>query len=146
MAGSSIEDGKALFNALLAKMREQEATIRRLAEKIQLIDHIGGGGGNGSIEDYVSDKQYKRNTLLVDPLTETLYRVIPDTYTSVTVDVDMQAGNLKLVGFESQIVTFNHLPTQAEIDALPKDVLVAIYSTTDTPYEPILSSDNVNNP
>lgn len=145
MAGSSIEDGKALFNALLAKMREQEATIRRLAEKIQLIDHIGGGGG-GSIEDYVSGKQYKRNTLLVDPLTETLYRVKPDTYTSITVDADLRAGNLKLVGFESQIVTFNHLPTQAEIDALPKDVLVAIYSTTDTPYEPILSSDNVNNP
>lgn len=144
MAGSSIEDGKALFNALLAKMREQEAIIKRLAEKIQLIDHIGGGG-SGSIEDYVSDKQYKRNTLLVDPLTETVYRVIPDTYTSVTVDADMQAGNLKLVGFESQIVTFNHLPTQAEIDALPKDVLVAIYSTTDTPYEPVLSSDNLNN-
>lgn len=145
MAGSSIEDGKALFNALLAKMREQEATIKRLAEKIQLIDHIGGGGG-GSIEDYMSGKQYKRNTLLVDPSTETLYRVKPDIYTSITVDADLRAGNLKLVGFESQIVTFNHLPTQAEIDALPKDVLVAIYSTTDTPYEPILSSDNVNNP
>lgn len=145
MAGSSIEDGKALFNALLAKMREQEATIRRLAEKIQLIDHIGGGGG-ASVEDYMSGKEYKRNTLLVDPLTETLYRVRPDTYTSITVDADLRAGNLKLVGFESQIVTFNHLPTQAEIDALPKDVLVAIYSTTDTPYEPILSSDNVNNP
>jgi hypothetical protein len=145
MAGSSIEDGKALFNALLAKMREQEAIIKRLAEKIQLIDHIGGGG-SGSIEDYVSGKQYNRNTLLVDPLTETLYRVKPDTYTSITVDADLRAGNLKLVGFESQIVTFNHLPTQAEIDALPKDVLVAIYSTTDTPYEPILSSDNVNNP
>ena len=68
--------------------------------------------------------------------TETVYRVLEE-YTSVTVEDDCSNGYLKLVGFESQIVTLNHEPTQKEINALPDDSLVAIYSTTEkyTPQE-----------
>ena len=80
---------------------------------------------------------------MVDSLTETVYRTIPNEgFTSTTLEEDRAAGRLKLVGYESQFVTFNHQPTQGEIDALPEDVLVAIYSPQDDPYSPTLSSDN----
>jgi hypothetical protein len=72
-----------------------------------------------------------------------MYRVIPDQYTSVSLAFDKEHGDLKLVGYESQFVTFNHQPTQAEIDTLPEDTLVAIYSPQDDPYSPALSSDNM---
>lgn len=128
------------LNKVISDQQKQIAQLRDHIEQLDLHSGGGGGGGSASIEDYESDKLYKRNTLLVDPSTETVYRVI-DEYTSVTVTADCTAGHLKLVGFESQIVTFNHLPTQAELDVLPEDTLVAIYSSTDAPYTPVLDGD-----
>ena len=73
--------------------------------------------------------------LIVDPNTETVYRVLT-AYTSVSVADDIEGGYLKLVGAESQVITFPHEPTQTEINNLPDDALVAVYSPTDTPYTP----------
>lgn len=125
-----------ILETLCGIIHQQQELITSMADKIEQIQHIGGGGGSASIEDYVSNKQYKRNILLVDANTETMYRVIVDRYTSVTVDDDVVNGNLKLVGFENSIITVNHDPTQSEIDAMPSNSLVAIYSSTDTPYMP----------
>ena len=126
----------SVFDGLLEVIQQQKIMLQKIAEDLEAIESIGGGGGGtASIEDYESGKNYKRNVLLVDTNTETVYRVLRD-YTSVTVEDDVRLGLIKLVGFESQIVTMNHNPTQAEIDALPDDTLVAVYSTNDTPYHP----------
>lgn len=131
---------QTIFEQLLAIETEREAQLKRIEDAIKQMKI---GSGSASIEDYAPDKFYKRNTLLVDPLTETVYRTIPrDGFTSTTLEQDRAAGRLKLVGFESQFVTFNHPPTQGEIDTLPEDTLVAIYSPQDDPYTPALSSDN----
>lgn len=133
---------KNIFELLSETLARQEKLMTSIADKLEKITSIGGGGGgSASIEDYESGKEYKRNVLVVDTNTETVYRVV-SPYMSISIEQDRENGNLKLVGFESQIVTFNHLPTQAEIDALPEDTLVAIYSTTDDPYTPVLSTDN----
>lgn len=129
-----------IFERLESTLGRTEAIVKSIADHLQKIDSIGGGG-SASIEDYVAGKNYKRNVLVVDTNTETVYRVIKD-YVSVDVDSDHENGYIKLVGFESQIVTFNHLPTQEEIDVLPEDTLVAIYSPTDDPYTPVLSTDD----
>jgi hypothetical protein len=125
----------AIFERLVSVIAKQQELIDSISEKLEKIESIGGGGGSASIEDYVSGKDYERNTLLVDTNTETVYRVI-SKYKSVDIDTDTSNGNLKLVGFESQMVTFSHNPTQAEIDALPDDVVVTVYSPSDTPYLP----------
>ena len=126
-----------IFERMATLINEQAQVIRSISEKIQQIESFGGGGGGGSasIEDYQTGKLYVRNVLVVDTTTETVYRVLSE-YTSVTVDDDTANGYLKLVGFESQLVTFNHNPTQAEIDTLPDDSLVAVYSSADQPYIP----------
>lgn len=129
-----------IFVRLNNVIREQQELIKSMAGKIEQLTSIGGGG-SASIEDYKANQEYERNVLVVDTNTETVYRVIKP-YTSVSIDDDREKGYLKLVGFESQMVTFNHLPTQQEIDVLPEDVVVAIYSPTDDPYTPVLSSDN----
>jgi hypothetical protein len=122
-----------LFDVIVAQQR----LIAQIASNLSKIESIGGGGGGtASIEDYQSGKLYKRNMLLVDPLTESEYRVIAQEYTSVTINADKEAGMIKLVGYDSQIVTFNHNPSQNEINALPDDVIVAVYSSNDTPYNP----------
>ena len=118
------------FDRLIAVIQRQQQLINSIATKLEKIESIGGGGGTASIEDYKSGMNYKRNMLVVDQDTETVYRVI-DEYVSVTVKEDCAKAHLKLVGFESQIVTLNHEPTQKETDALPDDSLVAIYSTTE---------------
>jgi hypothetical protein len=130
------------FQMLTAILGEHERLLTQIANKLEQLE-IGGGGGNATVADYLPNTTYKRNTLLVDPDTETMYRVIPDQYTSVSLAFDKEHGDLKLVGYESQFVTFNHQPTQAEIDTLPEDTLVAIYSRQDDPYSPALSSDNM---
>jgi hypothetical protein len=66
------------------------------------------------------------------------------TYVSVTVEDDCAAGNLKLLGFDSQIVTFNHPPTEPEVDRLPEKAVVVEYNDMDTPYRGILTSDNTD--
>ena len=129
-----------VFEKLLQIEEAREARLKRIEEA---IDNLKIGGGSASIEDYKSNTFYKRNTLVVDSLTETVYRTIPNEgFTSTTLEEDRAVGRLKLVGYESQFVTFNHQPTQGEIDTLPEDVLVAIYSPQDDPYSPALSSDN----
>lgn len=114
----------------------QQQVINSIATKLEQIESIGGGG-SASIEDYTPNKRYKRNTLIVDTNTETVYRSLIE-YTSVSMDTDTANGFLKLVGYESQFVSFNHNPTQSEIDALPDDTLVAVYSSADAPYVPDL--------
>jgi len=129
-----------VFEKIFKAIRAQSILIMNIADKLQELEigkgGGGGGGGNATISDYESGKRYKRNTLVVDPSTETVYRVLPSEYTSVTVVSDKENGYLKLVGFESDIVTFDHNPSQAEIDALPDDSVVVIYSPTDVPYIP----------
>jgi len=125
-----------IFERLVSAIETQQQIIKRLADKIDLIESIGGGGGgSASIEDYESGKDYTRNMLIVDPNTETVYRVLSE-YTSETVEDDIANGYLKLVGYESQVITFSHQPSQTEIETLPDDALVAVYSPTDTPYSP----------
>ena len=127
---------QTIFAKLESVIKDQEKLIKSLTEKLeQLQIGIGGGGGSVSIEDFTTNTKYKRNVLVVDTDTETVYRVIAD-YTSTSVQEDCAAGFLKLVGFESQIVTLGHEPSQKEIDSLPDNSLVAIYSATDTPYKP----------
>lgn len=127
---------QTIFAKLESVIKDQEKLIKSLTEKLeQLQIGIGGGGGSASIEDFTTNTKYKRNVLVVDTDTETVYRVIAD-YTSTSVQEDCAAGFLKLVGFESQIVTLGHEPSQKEIDSLPDNSLVAIYSATDTPYKP----------
>lgn len=125
-----------VFTSLLTIIRNQNTLLKNIAEKLEQLEIGAGGSGNASIADYESGKTYKRNTLLVDPGSETVYRVLPSQYISVTVEDDKRNGDLKLVGFESEIVTFDHNPSQREINALPDDAFVVVYSPTDVPYVP----------
>ncbi len=125
-----------VFTMLLTIIRNQNTLLKNIAEKLEQLAIGGGGAGNASIADYEMGKTYKRNTLLVDPGSETVYRVIPAQYVSVSVEDDKRNGDLKLVGFESEIVTFDHNPSQSEINALPDDAFVVVYSPTDVPYVP----------
>lgn len=140
MANNTDIQKDPIFEDLLAVITEQARLLASIANRLQALESFGGGeggGGGGSavIEDYQSNHHYARNTLVVDPSTETLYRVLRD-YTSITVETDCSNGNMKLVGFESQIVSFNHEPSQSEINAIPNDTIVAIYSSADAPYIP----------
>jgi hypothetical protein len=128
---------EAIFAQLVSLIQTQQSKLTELATKIEQLEwsHGGGGGGTASIEDYESGKQYTRNMLIVDPETETVYRALTE-YTSDTVANDIANGFLKLVGYESQVVTFSHDPTQTEINNLPDDTLVAVYSPLDSPYTP----------
>ncbi len=132
----AIEQEDAIFQTLFEIIHQQQELITSISTKLKQFDGMGGGS-SAIIADYQSDTHYKRNTLVVDTSTETVYRVINE-YTSITVNQDCMDGNLKLVGFESQVVTFDHNPTQSEINVLPEDSLVAIYSAADTPYQPDL--------
>lgn len=128
-----------IFEKLFIAIRAQHQLLKNIADKLEQLEvggGGGGGGGNATISDYESGKRYKRNTLVVDPATETVYRVLPSQYTSNTVDDDKRNGYLKLVGFESDIVTFDHNPSQAEVDAIPDDSVVVVYSPTDPAYIP----------
>ena len=116
-----------LINAVTANSNK----LKEIADKLEQLE-IGAGGGSASIEEYAEGKKYNRNTLVV--YNETVYRVLPTEYTSVDFDTDYRAGQLKLVGFESGIVTYGQEPTQKQVDALPEDTLVAIYNSTDDPY------------
>ena len=129
-----------IFQDLVDIIQDNAVKMKLLADRIEQLESIGGGGGSASIEDYESGKEYKRNVLIVDTTTETVYRVLSD-YTSTTIEDDKKNGLIKLVGFESQLVSFNHDTSQTEINTLPMDTVVTIYSSTDDPYEPILSGD-----
>lgn len=131
-----------IFERLKNIIVQQQTIIESISKKIDKLESLGGGGsssggtaGNATISDFQSGQEYERNTLVVDPNTETVYRVLVK-YVSTDIESDINNGFLKLVGYESQVVTFNHNPTQTEIENLPDDTLVAVYSSTDTPYVP----------
>ena len=137
------------FLRLQRIVAQQQQIIHRMAEDIVKIKIGGGGGGTGNgFEVYESGKEYKKYQALIDPNTDTPYLVVPyggaTTYVSVTVEDDCAAGNLKLLGFDSQIVTFNHPPTEPEVDRLPENVVVVEYNDVDPNYN-ILTSDNTTN-
>lgn len=121
-----------IFTRLINAVTANSNKLKEIADKLEQLEVGAGGGGSASIEDYTEGKKYKRNAFVV--YNETVYRVLPTEYTSVDFDTDYKAGQLKLVGFESGIVTYGQDPTQAQVDALPEDTLVAIYNSTDDPY------------
>lgn len=121
-----------IFTRLINAVTANSNKLKEIADKLEQLEVGAGGGGSASIEDYAEGKKYKRNAFVV--YNETVYRVLPTEYTSVDFDTDYKAGQLKLVGFESGIVTYGQDPTQAQVDALPEDTLVAIYNSTDDPY------------
>ena len=96
---------------------------------------------SGGFQPYETDQEYVQYQTVVDPETMVAYMVIAEQYTSVDIRTDCQAGNLKLIGFDSQIVPFDHPPTAEEINALPENALVVEYDPDDTPYTGILSND-----
>ena len=98
---------------------------------------------SGGFQPYETNQEYVQYQTVVDPETMVAYMVIAEQYTSVDIQTDCQAGNLKLIGFDSQIVPFDHPPTAEEINALPENALVVEYDPDDTPYTGILS-DNIN--
>jgi hypothetical protein len=120
-----------IITRLIDAVTANSNKLKEIADKLEQLE-IGAGGGSASIEEYAEGKKYNRNTLVV--YNETVYRVLPTEYTSVDFDTDYRAGQLKLVGFESGIVTYGQEPTQEQVDALPEDTLVAIYNSTDDPY------------
>lgn len=131
-----------VFDRLLELETAREARLKRIEDALNAIQLATDAT---SLEDYVGGKFYKRNTLVVDALTETVYRTLPrEGFTSTTLQNDLENGRLKLVGYESQFVTFNHPPTDEEVNALPEDTLVAIYSPSDDPYQTVTSSDNMH--
>lgn len=137
------------FLRLQRIVAQQQQIIHRMAEDIVKIKIGGGGGGTGNgFEVYESGKTYKKYQALIDPNTDIPYLVVPyggaTEYVSDTVENDCAAGNLRLLGYDGQIVTFNHPPQEPEIDRLPENVVVVEYNDVDPNYN-ILTSDNTTN-
>ena len=122
----------SIFEDLYSRLQEQATLLAEIADK---LNNLELGKGMATITDYLSGSTYKRNMLIVDPVTETVYRSTQE-FVAQTVETDCSLGYLKLVGFESQIVPFDHEPTQYEINTVPDGAMVAIYSPSDTPYRP----------
>ena len=132
------------FEQWLKLEADREVRLKRIEDALA---NINIAGSQTTIVDYESGKFYRRNTLVVDKNTETVYRTTPsDGFISTTVEEDRENGRIKLVGYESQFVTFPKPPTQSELDMLPEDTLVAIYSPQDDPYTPALETENVIEP
>lgn len=137
------------FLRLQRIVAQQQQIIHRMAEDIVKIKIGGGGGGTGNgFEVYESGKTYRKYQALIDPNTDIPYLVVPyggaTEYISDTVENDCAAGNLRLLGFDGQIVTFNHPPQEPEINRLPENVVVVEYNDVDPNYN-ILTSDNTTN-
>lgn len=129
-----------IFANLITLVNQQSTQLKLLADKIEQLDVGGGGSGNATIEDYTLGKTYQRNTLVVYEPTETVYRALSeftatDFNTEVSGDGTPGSIKLKLVGFESSIVTYGAPPTQEEVNALPEDTIVAIYNSAADPYD-----------
>lgn len=122
----------SIFEDLYSRLQEQATLLAEIADK---LNNLELGKGMATITDYLSGSTYKRNMLIVDPVTETVYRSTQE-FVAQTVETDCSLGYLKLVGFESQIIPFDHEPTQYEINTVPDGAMVAIYSPSDTPYRP----------
>lgn len=137
------------FLRLQRIVEQQQRIIHKMAEDIIKIKIGGGGGGTGNgFEVYESGKTYKKYQALIDPNTDIPYLVVPyggaTEYISDTVENDCAAGNLRLLGYDGQIVTFNHPPQEPEIDRLPENVVVVEFNDVDPNYN-ILTSDNTTN-
>ena len=140
---------EAVFANLIRIVFEQRDIIKGIATELNRIKAVGGGGGGGTgngFQVYESDKVYKKYQALIDPDTDTPYLVVPagglTEYTSISVQQDCADGNLKLLGFDSQIVPFDHTPTPTEISRIPENTVVVEYNPMDTPYMNILNNDN----
>ena len=105
------------------------------------VETQGGGGG---IEPYEEGETYHLYDTVVEPETQVVYMVTVEEVTATDIKSDVEAGKLKLLGFDSQIVPFDHPPTKEEINNLPENCLVVEFNPNDTPYTGILS-DNTNN-
>ena len=141
MADNNTNNIEECFRRLIDLVDQQRQIIHRLTE-----DLIKLTPGSTGFEVYESGKEYKRYQALIDPNTDIAYLVVPynggTKYTSVTVQQDCADGNLKLLGYDSQIVTFDHSPSPTEVNTLPENVTVVEYNPSDTPYSNILTNDN----
>lgn len=130
-----------IFTDLINQIADNTAKLESITAKLEQLEvGSGGGSGNATIEDYTLGKTYKRNTLVVYEPTETVYRALSeftatDFNTEVSGDGTPGSIKLKLVGFESSIVTYGAPPTQEEVNALPEDTIVAIYNSAGDPYD-----------
>lgn len=138
-----------VFLDLIDIIDQQKIIIGNMADYIEQIKSIGGGGGGGTgngFEVYESGKLYKKYQALIDPATDTPYLVVPagglTEYISISVKQDCEDGNLKLLGFDAQIVPFDHTPSPEEIDVIPEKTTVIEYNPADTPYTGMLNNDN----
>lgn len=118
-----------IFSNLINAIKRQTELIQSIAKKVNKLEM---GGGSASIEDFEAGKTYERNTLVVDPATETVYRVLRQ-YVSSDVAIDVENGDIVELSTETSIsgthvVAFDHVPSQEEIDALPNNVLVTVYN------------------
>lgn len=134
-SGSTVGDDANIFEKLHSVIAEHSIRLQNIANKLDLLEIKTGSGGHGFV-DYTHGETYKRNQAVVDTVTETAYRVIADEYVADTVQNDCANGYLKLLGFESQIVSYGHDPSQEEVNTIPDDAVVVVYSPDDTPYIP----------
>ena len=127
-----------MFEDLLTALQQQQVLIENLYQKLRRLE-IGGGGGNATIADYVSGTTYQHNSLVHDTVTDDLYLVIAETsYVAIDISTDVGNGNLKAVGGSgvSNLVLFDHDPTQQEIEGLDENTAVIVYSPSDDPFDP----------
>jgi hypothetical protein len=99
---------------------------------------------SSEIPVYETDTVYMKYQTVVDSDSDITYLVTPaegDSYRSVDIPTDIEAGNLKATS-DSRIVIFYHAPSQNELDALPENVLVVVYDPDDAPYAGIVLSNN----
>jgi len=123
-----------IFKRLCEVVNTQQKIIESITKKLSMIESIGGGG-SAIVEDYISGKEYERNTIVVDTETEDTYRVI-NKYTSMDIDTDRTNGNIIVLSVGSQIIRFNHNPTKEEVANVPKGSYVIVYNPQDPPYSP----------
>jgi hypothetical protein len=137
-----------IFQRLIDLVDQQKRIIHELTTELKRIKAVGGGGGGGTgtgFQVYESGSTYKKYQALIDPNTDTAYLVVPhegDEYVAISVEQDCLDGNLKLLGYDGQVIAYDHTPLQSEIDRLPANTTVVEYNTMDTPYSSILLNDN----
>ena len=71
------DPAKTLFDTLINVINQQAILMAQMAEKINQIESIGGGGSGNGFTVYESGKVYKRYQAVIDPETDTAYLVAP---------------------------------------------------------------------
>lgn len=134
-----------VFAQLINLINTQREIIHELADYLDQLEIGGGGGGGGggssAFQPYRSGAVYKKYDTVVDPDTMISYITTVTSFTASNIQSDVDAGKLKLVGYDSQIITFDHPPTAEEINTLPENAIVVEFDPEDTPYTGILSDD-----